>query len=814
MTVEAEDSPQKKIIHTIILLFGLLIAAIIANAIYTSVKTSQDSRRHAREDVRARMNIVMSAHDNQIEKLNIISLIAKEQNQKFCNFIDYDNASAITYMLKSLVSIHDIDFATIFDENGDLIAAYPTQPALTDRDVYGQLIGNGKAGVSLAELPTTITRDQLGIGENATGQPGFISFRAIIPLLHDTGDDYGYVVLVKAINGNQALISHMRRLSEAEVVYFDLMGAPLLTSFKQAKVPFPDSDMISVAGRRYFATADPLFDSIGQPIGYLSVAYTYQSYGYQQRQMLAGTLIPFVISALMSILLFFLLKRRVFDKISNLSCALRKVSSGQGDLSIRVSTAGRGKAGASIDEVEYMCLDFNLMMDELETTYLQMIAARQEVEATNKALEERVQERTAQLSAMYQDLKTEMEERQRAEQQRHDLEKSLERARKMEALGTLAGGVAHDLNNILSGLVSYPELILLDLPENSPLRGPINTIKTSGEKAARTVQDLLTLARRGVASVEPVNLNDIIKDYLFSHECTKMRSYHPNVRVKTAYAQNLPRIMGSTVHLSKVIMNLVANAAEAMPEGGRIQITTDHCHLDSPIKGYPEVNAGEYVQLKVSDNGLGIHPEDIERIFEPFFTKKILGRSGTGLGMSVVWGTVKDHNGYIDVQSDQGKGSTFIIYLPATWKEKSRPHLVPLTALQGHGETVLIVDDMQQQREIASQMVKKLGYRPITVKSGEDAVEFLKQNHADVLILDMIMSPGIDGLETYERIAMFTPRQRAIIASGYSETERVKTAQQLGVGTYIKKPYSLEEIGLALREELGRVAKSLFDKSV
>jgi signal transduction histidine kinase len=804
MTVDAGESPQKKIIHTIILLFGLLIAAIIANAIYICVKTNQDNRRHANEDVRSRMNIVMSAHDNQIEKLKIISLIAKEQNQKFCNFIDYDNTPAITYMLKSLVSIHDIDFAAIFDESGDLMAAYPTQPAPTDRGVYRQLIGNGKAGVSLAELPAAVVKDQLYQEQSAKRYPVVICFRAIIPLLHDTGDDYGYVVLVKGINGNQTLIARMRRLSKAEVIYFDPTGTPLLTSFKPARVPFPETDMITVADRRYFATVDPLFGNNGQPIGYLSVASDHQAYRHHQRQMLAGTLIPFVVSALMSILVFFLLKRRVFDKIGNLSRALRKVSSGQGDLSIRLATADRGRITASTDEVEYMCLDFNLMMDKLETTYLQMIEARQEVEATNKALEERVQERTAQLSAMYQDLKTEMEERQRAEEQRYLLEKSLERARKMEALGTLAGGVAHDLNNILSGLVSYPELLLLDLPVSSPLRGPIETIKTSGEKAASIVQDLLTLARRGMANVEPVCLNDIIKGYLSSHECAKMLSYHTTVRVEAGYTDNIPRIMGSPVHLSKVIMNLVSNAAEAMPQGGRVLITTDHCHLDRPIKGYHAINAGEYIQMKVSDNGLGIPPEDIERIFEPFFTKKILGRSGTGLGMSVVWGTVKDHNGYIDVQSDQGKGTTFTIYLPATWEEKKQQQFVPLSALRGNGETVLIVDDIQEQREIASQMVKKLGYRPITVKSGEEAVAFLKQHHVDVLILDMIMSPGIDGLETYERIAKFKPRQRAVIASGYSETDRVKTAQQIGVGSYIKKPYSLEELGLALRGELGR----------
>lgn len=804
MAVDVGEFPQKKIIHTIILLVGLLIAAIITNAVYTGINTSRDILRHARDDLRSRMNIVISAQNNQIEKLKIISLIAKEQNQKFCDFIDYDNIPAITYMLKSLVSIHDIDFATMFDENGDIVAAYPKRPAPADRSGYRHLIDNGVGGVSLATLSQSIVKDQLSQAAGPKNKPFFLCFRAIIPLMHDTGDQYGHVVLIKMINGNQTLVAHMRRLSKAEVTYYDPTGVPLLTSFKQEDVPFPQTDIMSMGDHRYFTQTEKLLDRHDQFIGFIAIAYDQQEYRHQQRQMLVGSLFPFVVSALMSILLFVLLKRRVFNKISKLSRALRKVSSGAGDLSIRLPIDSRGKGAAPADEVEYMCSDFNLMMDKLENTYRQMIDARKEVEATNRALEERVQQRTSQLSAMYQDLKLEMEERQRGEEQRLVLEKSLERARKMEALGTLAGGVAHDLNNILSGLVSYPELILMDLPENSPIHGPINTIKTSGEKAARIVEDLLTLARRGVATLEPVDLNEIVKDYLSSHECIKMLADNSGVHVHPCYTTDLPHIMGSPIHLSKVIMNLVSNAAEAMPNGGQIEIATDHCHLNAPIKGYDTVDAGPYVQLTVSDTGVGITSEDMERIFEPFFTKKVLGRSGTGLGMSVVWGTVKDHNGYIDVQSDQGQGTTFTLFLPVTCEKKSDAPFTPLAALQGKGETVLIVDDRPEQREIASQMVSKLGYHATTVKNGEEAVDFVKQNNVDVLLLDMIMSPGIDGLETYKRITAFNPRQKAIITSGYSKTDRVKKAQQLGVETYIKKPYSLEAIGIALQEALAQ----------
>ncbi len=385
------------------------------------------------------------------------------------------------------------------------------------------------------------------------------------------------------------------------------------------------------------------------------------------------------------------------------------------------------------------------------------------------------------------------------------LQAQLQRAQKMEAIGTLAGGVAHDLNNILAGLVSYPELLLMDLPEDSPLRKPISTIQRSGEKAAAIVQDLLTLARRGVAITEVVNLNNIISDYLKSPEYEKLQSFYPNVKVKMDLATNLINILGSPVHLSKSIMNLVSNAAEAMGEGGEILISTENRYIDKPIRNYDNVKEGDYITLTVSDTGVGISPEDMEKIFEPFYTKKKMGRSGTGLGMAVVWGTVKDHKGYIDVQSVEGKGTTFTLYFPITRKEIAEDKsLVSIEDYMGKGESILVVDDVEEQREIASSMLKKVGYSVTSVSSGEEAVDYMKNNSADLLILDMIMDPGIDGLDTYKKILELHPGQKAIIASGFSETKRVKEAQRLGAGSYVKKPYILEKIGLAVRTELDK----------
>jgi CheY-like chemotaxis protein len=255
-------------------------------------------------------------------------------------------------------------------------------------------------------------------------------------------------------------------------------------------------------------------------------------------------------------------------------------------------------------------------------------------------------------------------------------------------------------------------------------------------------------------------------------------------------------------------MNLTANAAEAMPPGGEILITTENRYIHSPVKGYYQtVERGDYVVLTVTDTGTGIAFEDLDKIFEPFYTKKAMGRSGTGLGMAVVWGTMEDHKGFIDVVSTEGKGTTFELYFPVT--RESTPNREADTAFaehRGNGETILVVDDQPDQREIAAALLNELGYIVHTVSSGEEAVEQLKTGtvSADLFILDMLMGTGIDGLDTYKEIQKLQPGARAIIISGFSESDRVKGALKIGAGAYIKKPYTMKKIGTSVREELDR----------
>lgn len=385
------------------------------------------------------------------------------------------------------------------------------------------------------------------------------------------------------------------------------------------------------------------------------------------------------------------------------------------------------------------------------------------------------------------------------------LEKKLQNAKKLESLGTLAGGVAHDLNNILSGIVGYPDLLLHDLEEDSPLRTPLLTIKKSGQKAAEIVQDLLTLARRSVSVKKVIDLSQIVTEFLAAPEYRQIVANRPNISVDTYLSDGMLKIMGSETHISKTVMNLIANAVDAMPAGGRLEISTRDCYLDNPHSGFERIPKGEYAIFEVSDTGIGMPPSDLERIFEPFYTKKVLGRSGTGLGMSVVWGTIKDHEGFIDIATEEGRGTCFSLYFPASRSESEieAPASVYIDDYLGRGESILVIDDAKEQRDLAKRMMERLGYDVHTARSGEEAVEVVSNRTYDLLILDMIMPPGMDGLETYRRILEIVPNQRAIIASGYSQTDSVKETQKLGAGAYIKKPFTLEKIGMAVRKELG-----------
>jgi two-component system NtrC family sensor kinase len=415
-------------------------------------------------------------------------------------------------------------------------------------------------------------------------------------------------------------------------------------------------------------------------------------------------------------------------------------------------------------------------------------------------LEKLVDERTQELQESNRQLEDEIKERRR-------LQKQLIRAQKMEAIGTLAAGVAHDLNNILAGIVSYPDLLLRQVEPQSLMFKQLQLIQKTGYKAAAIVQDMLTLGRRAVISHDEIDLQNVVNDFLVSPEWFKTQSHHSKVDIQTRFDSGFFCLEGSEVQLTKALMNLASNAAEAMPMGGTITIGLCRRKLENPLVGYESIPPGDYLVLSVADTGEGIDTMDLEHIFEPFYTKKKMGFSGTGLGLAVVWGTVRDHNGYIDVSSSKEKGTCFDLYFPDSGIECIAPP--ELEAAQAPAGTkkykILVVDDVVEQREIAVEILKTLGYEAQAVGSGEAALEYLNQCSADLLLLDMMMDPGIDGLETYRRALALNPSQKAIVASGFSKTERVQEALTLGASHFLNKPYRLQHLAETVRSALGAI---------
>ena len=427
----------------------------------------------------------------------------------------------------------------------------------------------------------------------------------------------------------------------------------------------------------------------------------------------------------------------------------------------------------------------------------------QEIERYQKHLEEIVQERTKELLNTNRRLQKEIHEREKSEGERISLQDQLARAEKMKSLGLLAGGIAHDLNNTLGPLVGYPELILRKLPADSPVRRQVEKIQLAAQNASDVIQDLLTLARRGRYELAPLNVNDVIHEYLESPGLEKMRAERPEVELNLRIDPELPQIDGSPSQLSKVIMNLIVNAYDAMPQGGRLTIETGSSFFHKLESGHERIKPGDYIWVRIADTGTGIPEENLKRIFEPYFSSKSMqSRSGSGLGLAIVYGVVKDHNGYYDVFTEVGEGTEFILYFPKSTAKNKTADLRSVTV--GGEERLLVVDDDENQRELMNDILGDLGYDVTVAANGHQAIEKLRHASFDLVLLDMIMEKGFDGLDTYREMVAVAPGQKAIVVSGYAPTERVKELLAMGGGTMLKKPYTFQQLSLTVRNELDR----------
>ncbi|HEX2988417.1 MAG TPA: PAS domain-containing protein [Chloroflexota bacterium] len=377
------------------------------------------------------------------------------------------------------------------------------------------------------------------------------------------------------------------------------------------------------------------------------------------------------------------------------------------------------------------------------------------------------------------------------------LEEQLRLGQRLEVAGRMAAQVAHDFNNLLGPLVAYPEMIMLKLPPDHPGVTMCEHMLSAAQQMADINQDMMALGRRGVLEAGPVDLNRVVYESV-----ARLTDVPPSLEVIEDLSPASMLVAGSDVQLHRVMANLIANAREAMNDSGTLTLKTENVYLDQPGGHHCRVETGEYVRLSVSDTGCGIPETILPRIFDAFFSTR-RKRRGSGLGLSIVQAIVGDHRGCVDLETAEGVGTTFHIYLPVC--REAIADEIPAEIASGN-ERVLVVDDDVIQREVTVRALGDLGYQVDAVPSGEAALEYLGKHAVDLLVLDMVMPGGMDGAETYSRVVERQPGIRAIILSGFVESDRVELAQQLGAGAFVRKPASIRRLATAVREELDRTA--------
>lgn len=391
-----------------------------------------------------------------------------------------------------------------------------------------------------------------------------------------------------------------------------------------------------------------------------------------------------------------------------------------------------------------------------------------------------------------------------AEDEKLFLQHKLAQAQKLKALGMMAGSVAHDLNNILTGIVTYPDLLLHQMGEENEYYPAIQRIQEAGKRASAVVKDLVMMARGRLPQTIVDNINDIVLNYLQSIEHTERQAKYPGVLIQTQLQSDLLNCYCSAQHINKILMNLITNAMEAVGENGLIKIHTQNVTFDSAISNEQQrlAPAGDYIQLTITDDGAGIREKD--QVFDPFFTTKTKGggKSGTGLGLAIVWNTVQEHNGWIELK-DNNPGTRFDIFLPGTHDQPGvSSESANRSTIRGEGQRILLIDDEQSHNELMDKLLENLGYHTHAVGNGEEALKYLEENSVDLIILDMNMGTGLNGRETYEKILKISPSQKAIIISGYADADEIDRMNELGVSYILEKPVTLVGVGMAIKKTL------------